>query len=379
MGDSFKRMDADIEDALGRAISDMAERLETDYSAGDDARAKVEYLSLLRHDAVMWMNAVDAIRTEYTQYHRPLRDAAFDMVSKGAASYAAEHASEARPEISENERALIDAELRKCYNSHVFTCEAARGLGKADAPARLEYLKSAINDAETWGGLIESTAAAMRSEPQGTSLTLVANRVLRDAVDARLAAIAEGGEGGAPRGVFVTVPAVIGRDRETGEPIQSVRRFAYIDGEGNQKELASVTLPKGSVVGGKDVSFHEIVVPSYAVDPGGQRYPRTHSIRFPEANRAGEPWNVTLTRDFGHYGPAGWEPDKRAVRCTSAELRDAMRAQYEGYKAYRAAGREKEARPRDEGGIDLDAEASAARAASEPAARGNRPPGREAR
>ena len=124
-------------------------------------------------------------------------------------------------------------------------------------------------------------------------------------------------------GVFAIVPAKIGRDSE------SVRYFDVPDKDGGIKPLAEVTLPHGTKVGGMDASFYRFVVSANQIDAGGRDGSRSHSILLPERNRTtGEPWRITLTRDFGGRDANGaWQPDKRTITTTSTELRDMLMSQ----------------------------------------------------
>ena len=163
--------------------------------------------------------------------------------------------------------------------------------------------------------------------------------------------------------VFAIVPAKIGRASE------SVRYFDVPDRNGGVKPLAEVTLPHGTKVGGVDASFYRFVVSANQIDAGGRDGSRSHSILLPERNRTtGEPWRITLTRDFGGRDANGaWQPDKRTIATTSTELRDCLKEQYQAYRE-RAQQRQAERQPhQDRGdrashdGLDLDAEGRDAR------------------
>lgn len=181
-------------------------------------------------------------------------------------------------------------------------------------------------------------------------------------------------------GVFAIVPAKIGRDSE------SVRYFDVPDKDGGIKPLAEVTLPHGTKVGGMDASFYRFVVSANQIDAGGRDGSRSHSILLPERNRTtGEPWRITLTRDFGGRDANGaWQPDKRTITTTSTELRDCLKDQYRAYRE-RAQQRQAERQPHQarggraarpqradatvtpraaHDGLDLDAEGRDAREAS---------------
>lgn len=180
--------------------------------------------------------------------------------------------------------------------------------------------------------------------------------------------------------VFAIVPAKIGRASE------SVRYFDVPDRNGGIKPLAEVTLPHGTKVGGMDASFYRFVVSANQIDAGGRDGSRSHSVLLPERNRTtGEPWRITLTRDFGGRDANGaWQPDKRTITTTSTELRDCLKEQYQAYRE-RAQQRQAERQPhQDRGdrasrpqrahapvtpraahdGLDLDAEGRDAREAS---------------
>ena len=173
--------------------------------------------------------------------------------------------------------------------------------------------------------------------------------------------------------VFVVVPAKIGRDKE------SVRYFDVPQEDGSVKSLAEVTLPFGTKVGEQDASFYRFVVSANQIDAGGRDGARSHSVLLPERNRnTGEPWKVTLTRDFEARDSNGvWQQDKRSITVTSSELRECCKAQYHAYRnrvrqqmAQRESHRPPNARPervaqQDEGGIDLDAEMQNAREVSD--------------
>ena len=163
--------------------------------------------------------------------------------------------------------------------------------------------------------------------------------------------------------VFAIVPAKIGRASE------SVRYFDVPDRNGGIKPLAEVTLPHGTKVGGMDASFYRFVVSANQIDAGGRDGSRSHSVLLPERNRTtGEPWRITLTRDFGGRDANGaWQPDKRTITTTSTELRDCLKEQYQAYRE-RAQQRQAERQPhQDRGdrashdGLDLDAEGRDAR------------------
>lgn len=138
-------------------------------------------------------------------------------------------------------------------------------------------------------------------------------------------------------GVFITLPSKVSARQD------SVRPFEYTDPEtGETRRLAEVVLPRGTEISGQDASFYKFVVSQKQVDPGGQKYKNTHSILQPSiSNSTGEPWTVSLSRDYGEHDENGdWVPDVKEIRCTSQELKDAAREQYESYKAYKAQQRE---------------------------------------
>lgn len=134
--------------------------------------------------------------------------------------------------------------------------------------------------------------------------------------------------------VFLTIPNKVSHSQE------SVRCFLSKDGT----PLVEVTLPCGTSLKGKDVSFFTFVVRQTQLDPGGKRFYSTHSVILPKTNReTGEPWKVTLKKDIGHKDDDGKfivDATKKHV-CTSAELSVALRESYESYKEYRRGLAEK--------------------------------------
>lgn len=188
------------------------------------------------------------------------------------------------------------------------------------------------------------------------------------------------GDGPDRNSVFAIVPAKISRDSE------SVRYFDVPDKDGGVTPLAEVTLPYGTKVGGMDASYYRFVVTANQIDAGGRDASRSHSVLMPERNRTtGEPWKITLTRDFGGRDANGvWQSDKRTIITTSAELRDCLKEQYRGYRD-RVQQRQAERQPHQarmdraprpqrtaqpvtpraaHDGLDLDAEGRDAREAS---------------
>ena len=134
-------------------------------------------------------------------------------------------------------------------------------------------------------------------------------------------------------GVFITVPARISAKQESVRPFDIPGKGE----DGQPLKLAEITLPKGTEVGGQDVSYYKFTVTDKQLDPGGQKYPSTHSILLPEQNnKTGADWNVKLQRDFGGYDSGNnWVPDIKEVECTTKELQTSMQEQYERYKNYR--------------------------------------------
>lgn len=159
--------------------------------------------------------------------------------------------------------------------------------------------------------------------------------------------------------VFVTIPAKVSADQE------SVRSFwvQNDDPQRPQLKLAEITLPKGTEINGQDASYYKLVVRDFQVDPGGQKYPSTHSLQLLDHNReTGEQWNLTLKRDFGQYdADKNWVPDEKEIKCTSRDLQEAMKAQYENYKQYR---QERQAEREADKGVSLNNEAKDMRDAS---------------
>lgn len=176
------------------------------------------------------------------------------------------------------------------------------------------------------------------------------------------------GQQGDRNSVFIIVPDKIGRESK------SIRYFEATGRDGKPRELAEVTLPHGTYVNGRDASFHSFIVSAKQVDPGGLRGSRSHSILVPETSRtSGEPWNIKLKRDFGSRDESGrWVSDVHVIDCSSSQLKQAMRDQFEAYKASssaRSAERSAErsaAAEQEEPAADLerDARESAAVAAS---------------
>lgn len=146
-------------------------------------------------------------------------------------------------------------------------------------------------------------------------------------------------ESGRVTGVFVTVPAKIGEDRE------SVRFWEYMDPRfGSMRKMAEITLPRGTEHNGTDLSYYRFSITENQLDPGGQKYESTHSILLPSENSKQDPWMVNLSRDFGHWleskdGKRQWIEDRKTYALSSVELREVCRSQYEHYKNNRAKNR----------------------------------------
>lgn len=239
-----------------------------------------------------------------------------------------------------------------------------------------------LNDREAFDKMARrALAASPGSTPEAYRAAVeqtVSSHLLR--VSAPAPAAPSGADGSDRNSVFAVVPAKIGRDSE------SVRYFDVPDKDGGVKPLAEVTLPHGTKVGGMDASFYRFVVSANQIDAGGRDGSRSHSVLLPERNRTtGEPWRITLTRDFGGRDANGaWQPDKRTITITSTELRDCLKDQYRAYRE-RAQQRQAERQPHQargghaarpqradatvtpraaHDGLDLDAEGRDAREAS---------------
>lgn len=252
-----------------------------------------------------------------------------------------------------------------------------RGAGESAAKVAMG-VHSILNDREAFDKMARrALAASPGSTPEAYRAAVeqtVSSHLLR--VSAPAPAAPSGADGSDRNSVFAVVPAKIGRDSE------SVRYFDVPDKDGGVKPLAEVTLPHGTKVGGMDASFYRFVVSANQIDAGGRDGSRSHSILLPERNRTtGEPWRITLTRDFGGRDANGaWQPDKRTITITSTELRDCLKDQYRAYRE-RAQQRQAERQPHQargatpradatvtpraaHDGLDLDAEGRDAREAS---------------
>lgn len=242
-----------------------------------------------------------------------------------------------------------------------------------------KHINSILNDREAFDKMARRVLAASPGSTPEAYRAAVEHTVSSYLLSAAEAAPAKA-DGPDRNSVFAVVPAKIGRDSE------SVRYFDVPDKDGGIKPLAEVTLPYGTRVGGVDASFYRFAVSANQIDAGGRDGSRSHSILLPERNRTtGEPWRITLTRDFGGRDANGaWQPDKRTITTTSAELRDCLKEQYQAYRE-RAQQRQSERAPHqtregraprsrradapvaDRGGrdgCDLDAEGRDAREAS---------------
>lgn len=151
-------------------------------------------------------------------------------------------------------------------------------------------------------------------------------------------------------GVFITIPTKIAANQE------SVRRYEVPGKDGEDPlKLAEVTLPMGTEVNGKDVSFYKFSIRETQLNPGGQKYPSTHSILQPEVNnKTGEAWNIKLNAPNTKNEAGEWVPKGEPVNCTTRELETAMKEQYESYKDYR---KEREAERNPEKNASLSSEA----------------------
>ena len=129
----------------------------------------------------------------------------------------------------------------------------------------------------------------------------------------------------------------------------SVRYFTSKEG----KELAEVTLPGHFEVPGPggeslDASYHKVVVPKSMVHTF-EDSPETVSVGFFKANAEGEPWNVTMKREFGDWEHPEAEGAERGefvventsvIQLTSEQFVEAAQANRQAYLEY--------ARSRDE-------------------------------
>lgn len=267
-------------------------------------------------------------------------------------------------------KAALSAAMRRCVDS----LSAVQGEDAVAAKSQAERLKALANDREAFGALawraLSATPGTTPDSYRSAAEQAVSNLML---AEVRRSAAPEQAQQPDRNSVFVVVPAKIGRDKE------SVRYFDVPQEDGSVKSLAEVTLPFGTKVGEQDASFYRFVVSANQIDAGGRDGARSHSVLLPERNRnTGEPWKVTLTRDFGARDSNGvWQQDKRSITVTSSELRECCKAQYHAYRnrvrqqmAQRESHRQPNARPergaqQDEGGIDLDAEMQNAREVSD--------------
>lgn len=274
--------------------------------------------------------------------------------------------------------AAAKAALGTAIRHRIDQLGTVQGEGAISAKAQVERLKSLANDREVFGVLAQrSLSATPGAAPAPSSYRNAAEQV----VSSYLLASARKTNAPEPEqtrqqdrnSVFVVVPAKIGRDKD------SVRYFDVPQEDGSVKPLAEVTLPFGTKIGGQDASFYRFVVSANQIDAGGRSGTRSHSILLPDNNRTtGDPWKITLTRDFGARDANGaWQSDKRTITATSAELRECCKAQYHAYRervqqqmASRENHRQQTARPEqtitnDADGIDLDAELHDAREVSD--------------
>lgn len=274
--------------------------------------------------------------------------------------------------------AAAKAALNAAIRHRIDQFGGVQGEDAVTAKAQAERLKGLANDREAFSSLAQrSLSATPGAAPTPASYRNAAEQVVSSYL------LVSAGKGTAPEpeqarqpernSVFVVVPAKIGRDKE------SVRYFDVPQEDGSLKPLAEVTLPFGTKVGGQDASFYRFVVSANQIDAGGRGGTRSHSILLPDHNRTtGDPWKITLTRDFGARDANGaWQPDKRTITATSAELRECCKAQYHAYRervqqqtARRESHRQQPARPErnireDADGIDLDAEMHDAREVSD--------------
>lgn len=148
--------------------------------------------------------------------------------------------------------------------------------------------------------------------------------------------------------LFLTIPANVGsKDKPTPSVEYFINDKVLDKKTGKPKMLAEVTLPKGTEVNGKDVSYYTMLVDAAQVDPGkdGQKYPSTHSILVSVKNPKGEDYTLTLKKTHRKQDPetGKWATvvdDK--IKVPSVEIKEALDRQYESYKEYRAKTREQE-------------------------------------
>lgn len=139
--------------------------------------------------------------------------------------------------------------------------------------------------------------------------------------------------------IYIIVPAKIGKETPSIKPWQYTH-------EGKEREMVEVTLPYGTVIDGEDVSFYKFSVPKFQLDPGGQKYPYTHSIRQNADKETGEYYPLQLERDFGQYdADQVWQPDVKKVTVSPEVLRDTLKEQYMQYKQTRDANKEQTVNP----------------------------------
>lgn len=108
------------------------------------------------------------------------------------------------------------------------------------------------------------------------------------------------------------------------------RRFIDIIDKKDGSQFAKIVIPAGTQVGGLDLSYWKMTCNATQVKPG------TGRVWLPETNRKGKPWEVELTRDFGHMegegGDARWQSDVRVERVGSKELADGVRSAMQARK-----------------------------------------------
>lgn len=128
-----------------------------------------------------------------------------------------------------------------------------------------------------------------------------------------------------------------GEKRYEGVQFYVPRRFIDIIDKKDGTQFAKIVIPEGTQVGGLDLSYWKMTCNATQVKPA------TGRVWLPETNRKGKPWEVELTRDFGHMEGEGaearWQADVRVERVGSKELAEgvacAMQARKERFNYVR--------------------------------------------
>lgn len=205
---------------------------------------------------------------------------------------------------------------------------------------RLAYYKPDIADLD----LAKAAAAAMAHEAATTPYVLGETMPRNNSAIIQSVENTQKGNMMAEKkgfdGVLVCIPKKLNQNKDSARPYTVADKVT-----GEIKKRVEITLPPHTHINGKDVSYYQFSVKDSALKEY-KNDPNYYHIAFPKANRHGEPWNVNLSRDNGHWEnpeaatreeKGAWVSDIDALKIEATDFKMAMDTLRDDRKTYAQA------------------------------------------